>query len=61
MSKGTAITITFTPDEKVFYDAIQKYAAEKKLSMEDYIKQMLKINVTWGHFRQMKKSNRENK
>ncbi|HRY90992.1 MAG TPA: hypothetical protein P5229_01465 [Candidatus Gracilibacteria bacterium] len=55
MPKKTTITITFTPEEKIFYDAIQKYANEKNLSMEDYIKQMLKINVTWGHFRQKKK------
>ncbi|MBN2534169.1 MAG: hypothetical protein JXB88_14865 [Spirochaetales bacterium] len=56
MKEGNIIQIQFTSEESQFYTLMQKYCNDKGISITDYIKDLIKKDLAWGHFKKQKKS-----
>jgi len=54
MQEETTIQITFSSEELLFYKIIQQHCINKKISITDYIKEVIKKDLAWGQFAKRK-------
>ncbi len=50
MGKNKSIQINFDVDEKAFLEILQGHCLKKGVSMEEYVKELIKRDLAWGHF-----------
>lgn len=49
------IELVFPPGEGNLYFMLEKHCASKNISMENYLKELLIRDLSWGHFARKKK------
>ena len=57
MEEEKYIQVLFCPEEIQFYNMIQRHCIDKKLSVSNYIKDLIKKDLAWGKFMKPGKSN----
>jgi hypothetical protein len=55
MQIENVIRVRFGLEENQFYLLMQKYCRDKGISMEEYIKNLIKRDLAWGHLSRRKK------
>jgi hypothetical protein len=55
MITENVIRVRFGLEENQFYLLMQKYCRDKGISMEEYIKNLIKRDLAWGHLSRRKK------
>ncbi|RPJ05495.1 MAG: hypothetical protein EHM28_11980 [Spirochaetaceae bacterium] len=59
MEEKKSIQVTFGLDEIALYNIIQRYCIDKNIEIPDYIKEVIKKDLAWGHLTRRKKSGKE--
>jgi hypothetical protein len=59
MEENKIIQIIFGSKEMQVYNLIQKICAEKGISMEEYVKDVIKKDLAWGHFAKPRKTKKD--
>jgi hypothetical protein len=55
MSDNKKIEIVFSEQELPFYEKLVEYCTADNIGVSDYIKDLIKRDVAWGHFAKRKK------
>lgn len=56
MEEPKIIHIQFAPDESYFLELVMKHCENKSLSVEEYIKGIIKKDLAWGQLARRKKA-----
>ncbi len=56
MKEEKLIQVLFNSEEIPFYNLIQQHCIDKKISITNYIKELIKKDLAWGQFTKRKKS-----
>ena len=55
MAEEKSILVSFTSEENQFYDLFMKLCSDKGTTPADAIKEMIKMNLSWGQLTVRKK------
>ncbi|MBN1649290.1 MAG: hypothetical protein JW874_14730 [Spirochaetales bacterium] len=55
MTEERKIEIVFRTDELPFYDKLESVCREKQISIEAYLKELIKTDLAWGHLARRKR------
>ena len=55
MQEETSIQITFSPEEAALYKIIEEHCAKMGVAVSEYVKEVIKKDLAWGHFAKRKR------
>lgn len=58
MEEKKTLEIVFEDDEKSLYEMLKQYCEKNGTVPEEYVKVLIKRDLSWGHFTRRKKENK---
>ena len=59
MEEDKTVTITFHSNEIQIYNIMEQYCHKNGIAVSEYIKDIIKKDLAWGHFTKRKKKKRK--